>query len=112
MGTIKSVLGVTAPVKECTDKKCPFHGLVLVKKELFEGKIIKKDVNHSATLEWYRGKAVPKYERFEVRRSRMHVHNPPCVDAQIGDTVVVAKTRPLSKTKHHVIIKINQKVTA
>ena len=28
----------------------------------------------------------------------------PCVDAQVGDMVVVARTRPLSKTKNHVIL--------
>jgi len=100
------ILGVKAPEKTCTDKKCPFHGDINVKKELLKGKIIKKDISHSATIEWFRPCYVPKYERYEVRRSRIRVHNPPCIDAQIGQEVLVAKTRPLSKVKNHVVLKV------
>ena len=106
----KIVLGVSAPGdvsdSKYYDQKCPFTGNLAVKKEFLKGKVIKRDTNKSATIEWYRPYPVPKYERFEIRRSRLRVHNPPIIDAQIGQTVLVAKTRPLSKTKHHVIIKI------
>ncbi|MBR9682967.1 30S ribosomal protein S17 [Candidatus Woesearchaeota archaeon] len=102
----KEILGIKAPKKTCTDQKCPFHGQLNVKKELVKGKVIKKDVNHSATIEWDYSIPVPKYERYEIRRSRLRVHNPPCLDAQVGQQVLVAKTRPLSKTKTHVIIQI------
>ncbi|MBT6774553.1 30S ribosomal protein S17 [Candidatus Woesearchaeota archaeon] len=102
----KEILGVKAPKNTCTDKKCPFHGQINVKSELFKGKVIKKDINRSATIEWTRPYFVPKFERYEVRRSRMRVHNPGCIDAGIGQNVLVAKTRPLSKNKNHVIIKI------
>ena len=102
----KEILGAKAPKKSCTNQNCPFHGQLNVKKELVQGFIVKKDVHHSATLEWKRIKNVPKYERYEIRKSRLRVHNPPCLDAQIGQEVLAAKTRPLSKTKHHVIIQI------
>ncbi|MDP3734192.1 MAG: 30S ribosomal protein S17 [Nanoarchaeota archaeon] len=102
----KELFGVHAPTKDCTDKKCPFHGQLSVKKELFRGKIIKKDSNRSATIEWFRPYYIPKYERYELRRSRMHVHNPACVEAEIGDNVLAARTRPLSKTKNHVILAV------
>jgi len=101
-----SVLGMSAPDKNCTDQKCPFHGQLAVKNELFTGKIIKRDTNRSATLEWNKSVFVPKYERYEVRRYRLRVHNPGCLDAHIGDKVVAAKTRPLSKTKNLVIIQV------
>ncbi|MFH1682396.1 MAG: 30S ribosomal protein S17 [Candidatus Woesearchaeota archaeon] len=103
----QELLGAQAPKKQCTDKKCPFHGQLNVKKEIHTGIVIKRDANHSATIEWKRPYYVPKYERYEIRRSRLRVHNPACVDAQIGQEVVAAKTRPMSKTKNHVIIKIN-----
>src|SRR3989344_4711225 len=99
------ILGAQAPEKTCTDQKCPFHGQLLVKRELFTGKVVRRDINHSATIEWMRPSYVPKYERYELRRSRMRVHNPACVDAPLGSSVLVARTRPLSKTKNHVIIK-------
>lgn len=105
----QEILGVKAPKKICTDKKCPFHGQLSVKKELFRGVVIKKDMHHSATIEWTRSYYIPKYERYEMRRSRLRVHNPPCLEAQVGQRVLAAKTRPLSKTKHHVVIQILKK---
>lgn len=103
------LLGFKAPRKNCTDPKCPFHGKLNVKKELLRGKVIKKDSHRSATLEWSRLHYIPKYERFELRRSRLRVHNPLCLDAQLGQEVIAARTRPLSKTKNHVIITILKK---
>lgn len=107
----EKILGVEAPSKNCTDNKCPFHGEVNVKNEFFRGKIVKRDLNHSATLELFRQSYVPKYERYETRRSRLRVHNPSCLDAAIGQEVVVARTRPLSKTKNYVIIQVVKKFT-
>lgn len=101
-----TILGMNAPSVACTDQKCPFHGQLNVKPELLRGAIVKKDVNHSATIVWYRSYYVPKYERYEIRKSRVRVHNPPCLNAQVGDEVIVAKTRPLSKMKNHVIVSI------
>ncbi len=100
----KKIFGAVAPEKECTDKICPFHGQINVKKELFKGVIVKKDLNRSATIGWSRSSYVPKYERYEIKKSRLRVHNPACIDAKIGDKVLVARTRPLSKNKNHVII--------
>jgi small subunit ribosomal protein S17 len=102
----KQLLGIKAPKKDCTDKKCPFHGEINVKNEIFRGTVVKKDINRSATISWDHTFSVPKYERFEIRQSRLRVHNPPCIDAEIGQEVVVARTRPLSKVKHHVILQV------
>lgn len=102
----QEILGVKAPHKECTDQKCPFHGELNVKGEILTGKVVKRDINRSATIEWFRPYYVHKYERYELRKSRLRVHNPACINAEIGQEVVVAKTRPISKTKHHVVIQI------
>ncbi len=102
----QEILGVKAPKKQCTDSKCPFHGQLNVKKELVTGIVIRRDSHHSATIEWERSFYISKYERYEMRRSRLRVHNPPCIDAQVGQEVLAARTRPLSKTKNHVIIQI------
>ena len=93
-----------APKKECEDKKCPFHGNTVLRGRTFVGVIMKKDTHKTATVEWYYKLFVPKYERYETRRTRIHVHNPPCIDANIGDRVKVAEARPISKTKNFVII--------
>lgn len=102
----QEIFGIPAPQKECMDKKCPFHGEVTVKGEMVKGKVIKKDINRTATIEWFRPYFIPKYERYEIRRSRIRTHNPACINAGIGHEVVVARTRPLSKTKNHTIIQI------
>ncbi len=100
------IFGFKAPGNVCQDKKCPFHGEINVKKELLKGTVIKKDVNHSATISWFSPNFLPKYERFESRKSKLRVHNPACLDVPVGTAVVVAKTHPLSKTKHHIILGI------
>lgn len=102
----KEILGIRSPDRPCQDAKCPFHGILKVKKEFIQGRLIKKDVYHSATIEWQRPYFVPKYERYEVRRYRLRVHNPACLDAGPGDEVLAARTRPLSKTKNYVLLQI------
>lgn len=110
----QEILGITTPPGNCADKKCPFHGEINVKPEFLRGKVIRKDINRSATIEWNRPYYVPKYERYEIRRSRIRTHNPGCINAGIGHEVLVAKTRPLSKTKNHVILQIigGEEITA
>src|SRR3989344_3243335 len=100
----ETIFGHPAPGAACPDKKCPFHGEINVKKEFFTGKVVQKDLNRSATIQWLDPFYVPKYERYEIRRRRARVHNPSCIDAQIGDEVIAARCRPLSKTKNHIII--------
>ena len=95
--------------ESCDDKKCPIHGHVNIKKESYTGTIIKKDASRSATVEWNRQHYIKKYERYELRRSRLHVHNPACINAGIGDVVRVLKTRPLSKTKNFSIVEVVRK---
>ena len=101
-----TLLGVTAPQEQCTDKKCPFHGEIAIKPEYFRGYVIKVDTNRSATIQWFRPYFVTKYERYEIRRSKMRVHNPACIHARVGQEVLAARSRPLSKTKNHIIIQI------
>lgn len=97
-------IDVKAPEKECTDKKCPFHGNIRPRGKLFTGTVIARDTGRTATVEWTYSVLVPKYERKEIRRTKIHVHNPQCIDAKIGDIVRIAETRPISKTKNFVII--------
>ena len=40
-----------------------------------------------------------------MRKTKLHVHNPPCLNADIGEIVRVIETRPISKTKKFVVIK-------
>lgn len=98
-------IDVTPPKKTCNDVFCPFHGDIKVRGRIFTGVVVQKDMHRSAVIEWQRRFYIHKYERFEKRISRIKVHNPACIDAEIGDEVMVIETRPISKTKSKVIIK-------
>src|SRR2546421_10824482 len=50
----------------------------------------------------------PKYGKYLKRRTVLHAHDERN-DAREGDTVELAECRPLSKTKHHRLLRIVQK---
>ena len=47
----------------------------------------------------------PKYGKYLKRRTVLHAHDE-TNDAKEGDTVEIAECRPLSKTKHHRLVRI------
>ncbi|MBW2991156.1 30S ribosomal protein S17 [Candidatus Woesearchaeota archaeon] len=104
-------LKVTPRNKKCSDKKCPFHGNVGVRKNTFTGLITSDKMARTVTVAWVRRAYLPKYERYEKRRSRLKAHNPECINAKKGDVVMIAETRPLSKTKNFVVVEVLGKET-
>ena len=50
----------------------------------------------------------PKYGKYLKRRTVLHAHDEKN-DAREGDTVEIAECRPLSKTKHHRLLRIVQR---
>jgi small subunit ribosomal protein S17 len=50
----------------------------------------------------------PKYGKFMKRRTVLHVHDE-ANESHIGDTVEVAPTRPISKTKSWKLVRIVEK---
>lgn len=93
----------------CSDKICPTHGTNKLKSRgrIFEGKVIKK-LPHRIVIQFERMLKIPKYERYEKRKTKIHARVPACMDEKVkeGDLVQVAETRPISKTIHAVLIKI------
>lgn len=97
-------INVEPPEKECKDPKCAWHGKIALRGMVFTG-VVKSTKSHStAIVEWGYNKLIPKYESYERRKTRVTAHNPPCIHAREGNKVVVAECRPLSKTKHFVIV--------
>jgi small subunit ribosomal protein S17 len=92
--------------KECNDKKCPIHGNVIPRGRTFTGLVVSVSPHKSAVVEWGLWRYVPKYERYEKKKTRISVHNPGCIGAQKGDRVLIQECRPLSKTKNFTITKI------
>ncbi len=101
-------MGLASPSESCSDKHCPFHGDLRIHGRVFDGKIIKKNPHKTVSVEWPRIAYLSKFERYSKSRSRVKAHNPDCIDAEIGDMVTIVETRPISKTKKFVVVKINK----
>lgn len=99
-------LNVSEPEEACSDANCPFHGTLSVRGQTLEGAVASTDMEKTVVVEREYDVRVPKYDRYMKRRSRVPAHHPPCVDLAEGDTVRIAETRPLSKTKSHVVVEV------
>lgn len=97
-------IDVRLPAKECEDENCPFHGKLPVRGQIIEGVVISDKAPKTVVVLRSYLKKIRKYERYEKRRSKIHAHNPPCIDAKVGDVVRIAECRPLSKTKSFVVV--------
>ena len=94
---------------ECNDSFCPFHGKTKLHGRSLVGEVIKTKSHKTATIVRERQYYLRKYERYEKRRTKIQVHNPPCISANVGDIVKVVESRPLSKTKNFVVVEVLEK---
>ncbi len=98
--------GIKSPTKTCTDKNCPFHGSLKIHGKQFTGKIVSSKMQNSAVVEWVGWRHIPKFERYKKTKTKVSVHNPPCLNAVEGDVVKIQECRPISKTKNFVVIEV------
>lgn len=96
--------GIKEPEKECEDRNCPFHGNLSVRGQTIKGIVTSDKPEKTVKVSWMRVHNLPKFERFERRKSSVMAHNPPCINAKEGDKVKIAECRPLSKTKSFVVV--------
>ena len=92
--------------EKCIDKNCPFHGKLRVRGRTFTGTVVSDKMTKTVTIEIVRKLYVPKYERYEKKKKKIHVHNPICINAVKDVKVKIMECKPLSKTKKFVIIKV------
>ncbi len=97
-------LNVQEPAEACDDENCPFHGSLSVRGQTIVGDVASTEMDKTVVVEREYDVKVEKYDRFMKRRSRIPAHAPPCMDLTEGDEVTIAETRPLSKTKSHVVV--------
>jgi small subunit ribosomal protein S17 len=99
--------GIQVPPKPSEyDRNDPFYGEVRLKKNTFVGTVVSAKGAKTAIIVIDRIIHISKYHRYLKRQTRLAVHNPVSIDAKEGDVVRVFETRPLSKTKHHVIVEV------
>lgn len=90
--------------EECTDKNCMIHGKVRTRGRAFTGVVVSAKMQRTVTFEFERSYYLPKYQRYEKRKTRLKAHNPGCINAKEGDVVKVMECRPISKTKSFVVV--------
>ena len=107
--TIKKAVKKTEVKVECKDRLCPKHGdrKLKMRGRTFEGNVIKK-LPGRVTIQFERMLKIPKYERYEKRKTKIHARLPDCMkdDVAVGDLIQIAETRPISKMIHFVVSKI------
>jgi small subunit ribosomal protein S17 len=97
-------LTLKKPKKTCNDRNCPFHGELPVRGRVLEGVVVSAKMDKTVIVRRDYIHYVPKFMRYERRRSRIPSHNPQCVNAKEGDHVRIAECRPISKTVSFVVI--------
>ncbi len=105
---LKKDVGVPVPfpAKSCSDRHCPFHGFAKLRGRLFTGEVVKDVFHNTATIQFVRQYFIPKFERYEKRRTRIKAHVPPCFEVKKGSVIKIMETRPISKTKNFVTIEV------
>jgi small subunit ribosomal protein S17 len=97
-------IDVKAPEKACDDPNCAWHGKIAVRGRVFRGVVRSAKAQKTAVVQWSYHRYLPKFESYERRKSKVTVHNPPCIRAKEGDNVVIAESRLISKTKGFIIV--------
>jgi len=88
----------------CGDKNCPFHGILSLRGQVFEGTVASAKAKNTVIVVREYFHYISKYRRYERRRSRIPAHCPPCLTVKEGDRVRIVECRPISKTVHFVVV--------
>lgn len=72
----------------------------------FVGTVVSAKASKTVSVQWERRRYVPKYERYEKRKSKVAAHVPEGMSVNEGDTVRIKETRPISKTKHFIVTEV------
>ena len=99
-----SALTAKKPKKTCADINCPFHGTLSLRGHTLEGIVVSDKMENTVIVRRDYLNYVPKYRRYERRRSNVAAHSPPCLEIKAGDKVRLGECRPISKTVGFVVI--------
>lgn len=92
------------PAENCGRPDCPYHGSLKIRGRTLKGKVVSTKMAKSVVVRYGYASYVPKYKRYEKKRTRLVAHKPPCIQAREGDVVRIAECRPISKTKSFVVM--------
>jgi small subunit ribosomal protein S17 len=75
-----------------------------VRGRVLDGVVVSAKMEKTVVVEREYLQFLPKFVRYERRRSHIPSHNPPCLDVKEGERVRIAECRPLSKTVAFVVV--------
>ncbi len=82
----------------------PWH----LKRKEFVGVVVSDKMDKTVVVRVDRKVQHPLYKKHIVKSKKYHAHDPNN-ECRVGDIVVIRETRPLSKTKRWVVVKILQR---
>ena len=91
-------------MQKCEDINCPKHGKLSIRGAVIEGKVVSDKPKNTVIVQREYLHKIPKYERYERRRTKINAHAPPCMEIKAGDKVRIGECRKISKTKTFVVI--------
>jgi len=98
---------------ECKDRLCPKHGdrKLKMRGRTFQGEVVKV-LPGRVSIQFERMLSLPKYERYEKRKTKIHARLPDCMQSEVavGDLIEIAETRPISKMIHFVVSRVVRKL--
>lgn len=98
--------GGKKPEKKKPRKKKPETEGIIPRGDILTGRVVSDKMKKTVIIERDITKYFPKYKKYARARSRVVAHNPPSIDAKVGDLVTIAETRKLSKTKAWTVVEI------
>ena len=94
---------------KCDDRNCYRHGTLRVRGARVSGRVVSAKTKLTVVVEREMMGSISKYKRREKRNSRIPAHNPPCINAKVGDYVNLGETRKISKTKTFTVLGVMEK---
>jgi len=101
-------LPVKEPKKKAIENESnnPFNGSLPIRGKLFEGIVINAKSKGTAVIQKESPIYFTKFKRFGRSKYKIHAHVPSNLNVQVGDYVVAAECRPLSKSVSFVVVEV------
>jgi len=101
-------LPVKEPKEEAVENESnnPFNGSLTIRGKLFEGIVINAKAKGTAVIQKESPIYLTKFIRFGRSKNKIHAHVPSNLDVQVGDFVVAAECRPISKSVSFVVVEV------
>ena len=79
---------------------------IKVRGNIIEGIVVSTKPKNTAIIQREYLKFIPKYERYERRRTKINAHLPEGMEVKVGDKVRIGETRKISKTKSFIVMEV------